>query len=226
VPFPVSFICERIRDEESCGSEIAAGIAGGLWGNYVAFHLPRFVLLKDNVKSELVRLNLGAPLSEVEPWHVWCCRFGSMEGSEGIQWLVARTMDGILISYLFIDIPECFTVDQRRHLFGLFHRADYITSASKAKSRESSELLDELWADCESIYHRYGLPSGEQENLPAALSQLEPGSDAQKELLAAFYRHCYRSLALEYGESFDRVKTRFDQLMQFDFATFSWPEEN
>lgn len=224
VPFPILFLIQATRDEQPTGSEIAAGIVASNWYIWVPLQLPQFILAKDEVKSELVRLNLGAPLSEIEPWHEWSCRFGSMEGSEAIQWLSARTMEGMLISYLITDIPESFTVDQRRSLFGLYHRGDYIRDAGRNLRRDRKEHEALRQAQYIAAYEAAGLQYEGEDGLIIDFLPKPANIELHRELLSLYYRWCHKDFALEYGEYYDSVKSRYDKLKSFDMVTCSWPE--
>lgn len=218
-PFPISFINEQLAAGLDCGSDVAAGIA--IQGESV-YGLPNFIRIKDQMKNQEVRLQLGAPLSELAPWNVYCCRFGSMEGAGEQYWNLARVMQGMMLQYMLVETPEVFTVDQRSALWGLNNR-----------SRDINELvhdsqvvnIDDMTNEMRFIEERYGY----SEDVPSAFMALtmltEKGMAMQREMVAAYFRWLYVGYQTDHGELYNSAKKRFDKMAEFDFETYSWPEE-
>jgi len=219
LPFPVSFVIQRLAAEQNCGSEVVAGLVGT---DTFAWLLPNFIRLKDQAKNQVVRLNCGASLHETDPWHLYTCRYGSMDGASTTQWLVAYILRGILLKYLLVETPESFTVEQRDALWGLYHRGRRIREIARYDMRDAQPSFDELDESLISICEKHGLNYEFIDYLTNELIVPEASATASRELLTAYYRWNFKYLEAEFGKLSRDVRARFRKLSEFDFATYSW----
>jgi len=217
LPFPMSFVAERVRAGGDCGSTVAAGQV--LQGNFM-IGMPNFMRIKDQAKNQEVRMLLGAPLSEFAPWHAYTCRLGVMEGADSIQWLVAHVIRNMILRDLFVETPEAFTVDQRQALWGLYGRGFKVRELSKTANETTAE---ENKAAIELHAMEYNLAEKISEELGED-GKLSPQLQEQLYTAAATNYH-YRFLVYqrEQTEYYPKVKERFEQLASFDMVNYCWP---
>lgn len=221
LPFPIPFINDRIVKELHCGSEVAAGMAiEGVFG----WPFPNFIHLKDQMKNQEVRLHLGAPLNEFEPWHLYTCRLGSMEGASSVQSLVAYVLRGMMLFPLLVETPEAFTLEQRHALWGLHGRARRIKELVKYQTGDDPYNISELEYEMRLIYEKHGLDY--REAWPKSIAYTIPAREVRIpgiEVKEIYFRWIFAKHKAENGKAFRWIKECFDMLATFDFATFSWP---
>ncbi|MCH7472785.1 hypothetical protein IIA79_07535 [bacterium] len=196
--FPFSYVVSRLALEQETGSEVAAGMVVAGSFQFGSVSLPYFIPLKDQAKNQIVRLNMGAPLAELEPWLGFLCRYGSMESSGALPWLVAVVIEGVFLKYLLVEAPESLSIEQRESLWRLHFRFQGIKDFVK------HDLLS-----LQQDYLEIGMIEG---------TELEIHESQQQ-----YFRGCYHHAQAEYGTVYRLVKNRINELEEFDFATFTWP---
>jgi hypothetical protein len=154
-PFPWSFVTARLNAGADIGSEAAGGVV--MLYSHSLIPLSNFIRIKDHAKSQLVRLNLGAPLSEAGVWHTFACRLGSMEGSSGVEWLVGTVVGKLLTRHLLVDMGDSFSVEQRDALYSLNGRLQGMTGVVRTRLASTQELAPYLDAHLPA----QGLSAGE-----------------------------------------------------------------
>lgn len=218
LPFPASFVLSRLANGQQCGSEVAAGIVAE---GFMSWPMPDLVLLKDHAKNQEVRISMGAPLSELAPWHFFTCRFGSMEGAGVMHWLNAHVIMSQTLRKLFVETPESFTIDQRDALWGLYARVQLI----KRFIREHGQNTDNGMAlALEKVFIKHNISDIPDMSDFYDLWKFDTYPELGPELQVEFYRWFFQDFEAEYVTVAAKVKIRFDMLATFDFATFSWPE--
>lgn len=236
MPFPASFVIGQISQGKDCGSKVAAG---SIYPQMVAWPLMNYIKVKDNIKNQQVRLSMGAPLSEMEAWHLFTCKFGAMENAPLIHKLVALVISDVWVKHVLIRMPGALDERQREALWRYYTGGREVKGLVKYKLPEVEPGVEGLVQVFEEVYAKYGLDYDPADpRLPAEIfeSQLidfvtetdklsnEETARFDAELIVALLLYQFESLAAEYGEISNEINERFLKLAEFDAATFSWPE--
>jgi len=220
--WPVSFVVERARNGDQCGSELVAGRVAASW---ILQQLPDFIGIKDHAVEQQLRLSVGAPVDEVDVWLHYTCRLGEMEGAEAVQWLVALVVRNLLIKYLLVEMPEALTIEEREGLWRLYMRGLKVKDKVKYELEEARPDYEALELETDAIFSKHGFPAGMSSEEYLTDSAVRSIPALMAELIAANYRWDYKYLAAEYGGVYSDVLDVFAKLDAFDFDTFSWPVE-
>jgi len=216
LPFPVSFIIARMEAGLPCGNEAAAGL---ILSPYLIWRMPNFIRVKDPMKNQLVRMQMGADLSEFAPWHEYTCRYGSMSGTYSTHWLLARVLHGMMLNYIFTETPELFTVEQRSALWSLNGRMYKIRMLGDQAGWDTDDLVQAL----EEVGAQHGIDIDDEPGVPPWFMFTAEGIAFSRDVQAAYFANTYRHYQAIHGELYNKVKDRFEMLAEFDFETYSWP---
>jgi len=219
IPFPFSFILDAARAGTPVGNELAAGA--------VALDLMResyggnVIRVKDNLRNQFVRLNLGAPVNELVPWIAYLSRYASAENGKELRWRAGAAFLGEIAEYFLVENGELLTRDQRAAALQLAERAERIESYLAYESYLEWEQSDSFISKTERLFKSYGLAFESKK-----IVEIDADDPLMLELGIAmwklYYEHYWDVLQREQSILYPELVERCSHLPRFNPVEIKW----